>query len=398
MTTDTITTHTAPPALDPDATGMAEDRGRGWAAIRAAGPLVAVEDVVMLTRREDVVAALRCPEAFSSRGAFDQLGCPLPMVPISYDPPDHTRYRKILQPHFSPRALAAMRPSLTDQARELARRLAARGRCDAVADLAVPYPSQVFLTMFGFPLTDRDRLIRWKDAAIRMASTAHPPAEDVAAGMELFVYITGAVAARRADPGTDLLSAVLTGDDPLSDEEAVGLCFTMVLAGLDTVTGSLGFAMWKLATRPDLRRALAADPARIPEFVEQLLRLEGPIPGIPRMTTREVRVGGTDDPVEIPRGTLVWLGLGAANREDAPADVVLDPDLDGSPHAHHWAFGGGPHRCLGSHLARLELRLVLEAWLAEVPEFELVPGTRPRITYPATTFSFDALPLVYPVG
>lgn len=370
---------------------MDTDRRRGWEAIRDAGPVVRVGEITMVTRRADVLEALRHPELFSSRQAFDQLGSPLPLVPVAIDPPDHTRYRKILQPYFSPRALAAMLPSLRRQAEELVDGLVVRGGCDAVTELAVPYPSQVFLTMFGFPLADRDRLIGWKDASLRLANQGEPDGDDLAAAFELFGYVTAAVAEHRAHPGDDMLSMLLTGDDPLTDQDAVGLCFLFVLAGLDTVTSALGFAMWTLATRLDLRATLREDPERIGEFIEELLRLEGPVPGVPRVTTQDATIGDVD----VPAGTLLWLSLGATNREEHDQPLPDAVQLDGVPR-RHWAFGSGPHRCLGSHLARMELRLVLTAWLARIPEFELAPGADPRIPFPATTFSFESLPLVWP--
>jgi cytochrome P450 len=358
--------------------------------IRDAGPVVRLDEQILLTRRADVLDALRQPGLFSSRQAFDQMGCPLPLVPISFDPPDHTRYRKLLQPFFSPRALSAMQPALQRQAEELVDDLVPLGRCDAVADLAVPYPSQVFLTMFGLPSTDLDQLIVWKDAVLDLMSHVDREGLDLTPALELFGYASRAVAERRAHPGPDLLSQLLTGDQPLSDEEGVSLCFLFVIAGLDTVTSALGAAMWKLATRPDLRRQLGREPERIGEFIEEILRLEGPVPAIPRVTTEDVTIGG----VEVATGCLVNLGIGAANREGADRLEPDDVRLDGQTRPH-WAFGSGPHRCLGSHLARMELRLLLTAWLARIPEFELAPGAEPRISYPATTYSFDSVPLVY---
>jgi cytochrome P450 len=392
MTTGGVLARTEPIELSDDEIPMAVDRGRGWATIREAGPVVRVGDQVLLTRAADVLHALRHPEEFSSKQAFDQAGCPLPMIPISLDPPNHTRYRKLLQPFFSPRALAAMVPDLRRQAEGLVARLATAGSCDAVAEIAVPYPSQVFLTMFGLPLADRDMLIGWKDCVMAAATTPNPEPAAMTGALELFTYIAAAIHEKRANPAGDLLSQLLTGEDALSDEDAVGLCFTFVLAGLDTVTSALGFALWKLATRPDLRATLRARPDRMGEFVEELLRLEDPVPTIPRVTTRALEVGG----VPLPAGTLVWVALGGINREETDQALPGDVLLDGVAR-RHWAFGSGPHRCLGSHLARMELQLVLNAWLAAVPEFTLAPGADPRIPFPAATYQFTAMPLVYPV-
>src|ERR1700738_629750 len=128
---------------------MAADRGIGWKALCDAGPVVFMDDWFYLTRREDVLAVQRNPELLHSDKAFDMLGSPLPLVPISFDPPEHTRFRKILQPFFSPHTLKEMLPSLQQQAIEVMEQVAAQGECEVVADVAIPYPSQVFLTLFG---------------------------------------------------------------------------------------------------------------------------------------------------------------------------------------------------------------------------------------------------------
>jgi hypothetical protein len=377
--------------LDPTMLAMDIDRGRAWEKVRSAGPVVELGDTIMLTRRDDVLDALRHPEVFSSQRAFDRLGSPPPLYPISFDAPEHTGYRRILQPFFSPRALGGLMPSLRDQAAAMIDELAERGGCDAIAELAVPYPSQVFLTLFGFPRADRDRLIAWKDSVLTLFTQADRHQADLAPALELFDYVRAAVAERRRHPGEDLLSQLLTAPHPLGDHEAVGLSFLFVIAGLDTVTSSLGFALWKLATRPDLRRALRADPERMPAFIEELLRLEPPVPSVPRVTTREVIIGD----VTLPEGTLVHLCIAASGREQTEPPMPEDVELDGR-HRRHWAFGAGAHRCLGSHLARLELHAVLTRWLQRIPEFELAPGADPRVAYPSATFSFHSLPLLYP--
>ncbi|MCW2722952.1 cytochrome P450 [Pseudonocardia sp.] len=392
MTADVVPLIPGVPVLDFDSVPMGVDRGRGWAVVREAGPVVKMGDFYYVTRREDVVDALRRPELFSSKKAFDILGSPIPLVPISFDPPDHTRYRKILQPFFSPRTLGAMLPSLQQQIEDLIDDLAAAGECEAVSGIAEPYPSQVFLTLFGLPVADRDRLMVWKDAVIALADSPNLEGVDLTPALELFTYLNETIAARRKDPGEDILSQLITGEEALNDQDAIGLSFLFVLAGLDTVTASIGFALHELARDPELRRSLVADPERIPEFVEEVVRLEPPAPVLPRVTTAEVTIGG----VTLPPDTFVRLCLGSANREEGLVATPDDVLLDGVAH-RHWGFGGGPHRCLGSHLARMELKLVVTEWLRRVPEFELAPGTEPRIPFPANTFSLQSLPLRYPV-
>src|SRR3979411_2868447 len=155
---------------------MAADRGVGWKTVRDAGRVVFIDGWFYLSHRDDVLAALRDPELFSSKKAFDVLGSPLPLVPISFDPPEHTRFRKLLQPFLSPHPRKEMLPSLQQQAIEIIERVAAQGDCEVVADVAIPCPSQVFLTLFGLPLEDRDKLIAWKTSVIAISEA--PSLED----------------------------------------------------------------------------------------------------------------------------------------------------------------------------------------------------------------------------
>jgi cytochrome P450 len=378
------------PELEWTTLPMAADRGVGWKTVREAGPVVFMDGWYYLTQREDVLAALRDPAVFSSKKAFDSLGSPLPLVPISFDPPEHTRFRKILQPFFSPHTLNDALPSLQQQAVAIVEAAAAKGECDALADIAIPYPSQVFLTLFGLPLKDRDRLIAWKDAVIALADLPTLEGVDATPALELFTYVTEAINERRQDPGKDLLSQVLTGEDRLDEAEAIGLSFLFVLAGLDTVTSAMGSALLELARNPELRITLRSNPDQVSVFIEEIVRLEPPAPIVPRMTTQTVTIGG----VTLPPDTPVRMCLAAINRDDSDSISTDSVVMDGKVH-RHWGFGGGPHRCLGSHLARMELTLIINEWLKRVPEFELAPGWTPAIPFPANTFGLVTLPLRY---
>jgi cytochrome P450 len=361
---------------------MAADRGIGWKTVRDAGRVVYIDGWYYLSHREDVLAALRDPELFSSKKAFDVLGSPIPLVPISFDPPEHTRFRKILQPFFSPHTLKEMLPSLQKQALDIVDEIAKKGECEVVADLAIPYPSQVFLTLFGLPLKDRDRLVAWKDSVIALAESPSLEGVDLTPAMELVAYLAEAINERRANPGPDILSQVLTGDDPLDDAEVMGLAFLFVLAGLDTVTAAMSTALLELARNPELRATLRDDPDQMSVFVEEIVRLEPPAPMLPRVTTAEVTIGD----VTLPADTQVRLCVAAINRDDSDAISTDDVVMDGKVH-RHWGFGGGPHRCLGSHLARMELTLVLDEWLKRIPDFSVEAGYEPHIIFPAQTFA-----------
>jgi cytochrome P450 len=377
------------PEVEYESLPMAIDRKDGWDALREMGPVVLMNGWYYLTRREDVLHALRTPEIYSSKKAFDTLGSPLPLVPISFDPPEHTRFRKILQPFFSPHTLSAMLPSLQQQAASMIDDIAANGKCEVVTEVAIPYPSQVFLTLYGLPLADRDQLVKWKDSVIALADSGTTlEGHDLTPALELFTYLTNVINERRAKPGSDILSQVLTGEEPLDDAEAIGLSFLFVLAGLDTVTAAIGFALLELARDPALRKQLREDPDQLKVFVEEVVRLEPPAPILPRVTTEAVTIGDITLPAETP----VRLLIAAINRDGSDPTSTDDLVMDGKVH-RHWGFGGGPHRCLGAHLARMELNLVIEEWLHRIPEFELEPGFTPRIAWPANTHSLTSLPL-----
>jgi cytochrome P450 len=382
-----VKTH-AVPELSFAGLPMAADRGVGWKTVRDAGRVVFIDGWYYLAHREDVLAALRNPELFSSKKAFDVLGAPLPLVPISFDPPEHTRFRKILQPFFSPHTLKEILPSLQRQAIDIVDDIAKKGECEVVADLAIPYPSQVFLTLFGLPLEDRDRLIAWKDSVIALAESPTLEGADLTPAMELLAYVSEAINERRANPGPDILSQVLTGEDALDDAEVMGLSFLFVLAGLDTVTAAMSTALLELARKPELRTTLREDPNQMSVFVEEIVRLEPPAPMLPRVTTAEVTIGD----ITLPPDTQVRLCIAAINRDDSDETSTDDVVMDGKVH-RHWGFGGGPHRCLGSHLARMELTLVLDEWLKRIPEFSVEAGYEPHIVFPAQTFSLERVPL-----
>ncbi|MGA7051216.1 MAG: cytochrome P450 [Mycobacterium sp.] len=367
---------------------MSTDRTAGWATMREAGPVLSGDGWYYLTRRDDVLAALRSPDIFSSSRSFDGMISPVPLVPLASDPPEHTRYRRILHPFFSPQTLETVLPTLQSQAVDIIDIIAARDECEVMADLATPYPSQVFLTLFGLPLEDCERLIKWKDAIIALGLVSEPGSADLIPAAELYEYLSHAVAEHRRNAGDSMLSRLLAGEDPLSDSEALGLAFVLILAGLDTVTSAIGAAMLELAQRPELCADLREKPDLVGAFVEEMIRLEPPAPLVGRVTTEEVTVAG----VTIPAGAQVRLCLGAINRDGSDSTSVDDLVMDGKLHKH-WGFGGGPHRCLGAHLARMELTLVVSEWLRRIPEFELQPGYRPELRWPSATFTLPRLPL-----
>ncbi|OSC31623.1 cytochrome P450 [Mycobacterium europaeum] len=381
--------------FDVDDLPFTRDRTLAWQQLRQHGEVVQGREQVVLTSAAAVEFVAKRPELFSSARAFDRLGSPVPLVPIAIDPPDHTRFRRLLDPFFSPRKMAEREPELRRQAGELIDAIKERGECEFLADVAVPFPTQVFLTLFGLPLEDRDRLVHWKDSILEFTNPAsgEPTPEVLALALELYTYLNEHIAARRANPaGDDLLSQLTALDDEggLTDPEILGLCFLFVLAGLDTVTSALGFSFARLAADPELRHTLTADYSLIPYFIEEQLRVDSPVPFAPRVATEDVEIAGCP----VAKDTTILISLGGANRDP---HQYPDPDtvhLDKQP--PHFAFSRGPHRCLGSHLARLELRLILEEWHNRIPDYALREGAQPTVPWPHATMGLDAVPLVLP--
>jgi cytochrome P450 len=365
------------PRLEHSTLPMAADRGLGWKTLRDAGPVVFMNGAYYLTRREDVLAALCQPNLFSAHMALQPPGSPVPVLPSAFDPPEHTRYRKILQPYFSPHALSKSRPVMERHAAEMIADLSGRKQCDAM-NFARLYPYQVFMDLYGLPLEDRDRVIAWKDAAV------HGKPE----GYDLLAYFIDAIQQRRKSPGSDMLSQVMTGPGDLTDLELLGMSHLLILSGMDTVAAAIGFSIFELARRPQLRRELRDKPGQIKVFIEEIVRLEPSAPLAARVTTDFVNVGG----MTLPPGTPVRLCTAAINRDGSDEISTDDLVMDGKVH-RHWGFGGGPHRCLGSHLTRIELTIIVGEWLKQIPDFELPLGYTPEITFPSKSFALKSLPL-----
>jgi cytochrome P450 len=377
---------------------MSENRTGAYRLVREAGPVIKSPRGYVLTSNEYVEFALKHPELFSSKKAFDLVGSPLPLVPVAFDAPEHTRFRRILQPFFSPRDAAAWQPKVRTLVGTLIDSFIDDGHCDLVTDLAIPLPAEVFLTLFGLPLADRDDLIGWKEGLLAspMVTAGKPSEETIQAGAALFGYLAGHIQERRrSNEGTDDLLGRLLADSSegrLSDEELIGLSFLFVLAGLDTVTSVLSMVFATLAAQPRLRQQIVADPAAIPAAIEEMLRFDGPVVFLPRVASKDIELGDQT----IPAGAEVQVALAVANRD--PAEHPDPDEIDFGRQERHFAFGAGPHRCLGAHLARMELREVITEWHRRIPEYELAPGFTPLVPWPTGTVGLDTLQLVFPPG
>ena len=353
----------------------------------------------VIARYEDVIWALRHPEIFSS--AMDMqmaLGTERPMIPQQVDPPDQTKYRKILDPRFSRKRMQQLAPAVRADANRLIDTFIDEGGCEFDKAFAIPLPCNAFLHLMGLPAEELDTCLRLKDGIIR-PQTQTDDLEQVPeirqrTGREIYAYFANMIAERRKQPRDDLMSYLIDVElqgEKLSDNEVLDICFLMLLAGLDTVTATLGCNMAYLAANPEQRARLVGDPELVEGAVEELLRWETPVTGVPRLLKQDVTLHG----MEMKEGELVTLLLGASNADDEEFGNAEDVDF-ARERNRHLAFGGGAHRCLGSHLARMELRVAMEEWHRRIPDYEIQPGETP--TYSAGIREVQYLPLVWPSG
>ncbi len=352
----------------------------------------------IISRYEDVRWALRHPEIFSSDLVAVDIGQERPLIPLQIDPPAHATYRRVIDPTIGPREVAVLEPRIREAVGEVIDRFIDRGTVDAHAEFTVPLPCKVFLDATGLPLDNLPTFLRWKDEIIRpgggMLDPEEAKARRHAAGAELYAYFETVLEERRNDLGEDLISRFLTTETDgrtMSHEEMLDICFLFILAGLDTVTSTLDCSLAFLAQHPEHRRRLVEDPSCSAEVVEELLRRETPVMQIIRVVAQPVELHS----VQMSPGDTVILMLGSANTDPGEfGDTADDFDVDREAN-RHLAFGGGPHRCLGSHLARLELRVALEEWHRRIPDYELAEGA--ELNYSPGIREIEHLPLVFPV-
>ncbi len=343
------------------------------------GVVMPLPGLAMPSSREAVDTVLRHHEVFTSEFGLD-LGNVRPLIPLSVDPPRHSKYRKILDPLFAPKRMDAVEGDIASRVDHFIDAFEDRGECNFTEEFAELFPSSVFLGMMGLPWAELDTFLRLRDGILRPQKLDPDAALDIdkrqaiarATGLDIYEYFGQMLDERQARPTDDILTHFLTAEidgEKLSRDEILDICFLFLIAGLDTVSDSLTCFYAFLATHPDHRRRLVDDPAVIPAAVEELLRWETPVPAVPRMAKTDYEVAGT----LIPAGTMISVNVGAANVD--PAEFPDANEIRFEREANrHLAFGGGVHRCLGSHLARRELRVTLRQWHRRIPEYEIKPG------------------------
>jgi cytochrome P450 len=323
-----------------------------------------------MMKNEDIFAAEQNPETFSVAPSMllPAFGTDVPLIPIDIDPPDHTDYRRLLLPLFTPKAIAKLDEGMHKTARELAEEIAAQEVADASALYARPMPTIVFSRLAGFPEEDWPKFDQWVDDIIYERTV--DPERAWQAGRDVMDYFDNLLKSRNPDEHTDDLIGQLTSAEikgrKLNHDELLSYCFLLFVAGLDTTAWAIRSSLWYLAQHPVEQEKLRKDPDLIPIAAEEFLRTLSPVQAMARTCLKDVEVSGQ----EIKAGERVVLVFGAGNRDpevyDSPDEIILDRENN-----RHLAFGGGIHRCLGSNLGRQELIIAIEEFLAVVPDFSL---------------------------
>jgi cytochrome P450 len=330
----------------------------------------------MVTEYDHVVEALQMPDVFSN----DVLSALTPehtidLLPQYLNPPEHTTMRRVLNRWFAPAAVRRLEPQVLSRCVELIDELEPKGGCDLVADFAIRFPTDMFLATLNLPASDGEEFLFWVEKIFK--GFAGKELDEAAKAVTwIRDYFARAIDERRADPRdteTDFISRMLVSSldgTPISDEDIVTICLTLMAAGLDTTRSALGYIFHHLATNPDLRHRLTADPSLWPKAVEEFIRLYPLVFQDGRLVMRDIDFHGA----RMKEGDVLWLGLASANHDPKKFEDPRTFNIDRDHINHHLAFGAGPHRCLGMHLARHELIIALTEWHKRIPDYELVSG------------------------
>ena len=334
---------------------------------------------------------LQSPELFSSKnntGFSFLLGQELDLIPLEIDPPEHRGYRSHFNVPLSPREVAKREDAIRASAVELIEAFQSAGHCDFVEQFAVHFPVRIFMDLFGMPREDFNKILDYEYKLLHVSNTIETRAQ---AARDIYDYLLELIAEKRANPKDDLASSILefTVDDrPLTDKEIMGMYFLLFVGGLDTVASSLGFAWRYLASNPAAQQALRDNPDLIPSAVEEFFRMHSVVE-VRRSVTEDMEFHG----VQLKQGDFVNCITAVASLDSKEFSDPLTADFERSPN-RHCAFVFGPHRCMGSNLARLEIRIALEEWLNRIPDFSVAPDTDIDVNYGAVV-SLATLPLVW---
>lgn len=314
---------------------------------------------------------LQNPELFSSKnntGFSFLLGEEFDLIPLEIDPPEHIKYRIHFNKPLSPRSIAPREESVRSTAISLLEKFQSSGKCEFVDDFAIQFPVRIFMELFGMPPEDFDKILDYEYKLLHVSNTIETRAQ---AARDIYNYLVELLAEKRTNPKDDLASAVLNftvGDRDITDKEILGMYFLLFVGGLDTVASSLGFAWRYLAANPQAQQQLRDNPDLIPSAVEEFFRMHSVVE-VRRTVTEDTEFHG----VQLKKGDFVNCITAVASLDSKEFENPMEANFERSPN-RHCAFVFGPHRCMGSNLARLEMRVALEEWLSRIPEFSIEEG------------------------
>ena len=338
----------------------------------------------VLTKAEDIRHVLQRADLFSSAQPRAQaIGESWRLIPLEMDPPEHGEYRRLLNPLFSPKTVRLQEEAIRRWAVELIERVVDKGRCDFVPEFCELYPVGIFLDLLGLPRSDLSRFRGWANTVIHDRAGRGP------ALLEVREFMRGVLAERSRNPGDDLISAVTAfriDDRPLGEDEMLGIVVMLFIGGLDTVVSSLSFQFRYLAEHPYDQNRLRDNVALVPAAVEELFRAFAMVT-TGRIATQDTELAG----VQVRKGDMITASTVLSTRDPDEFENPHEIDLTRSPNRHN-AFSFGPHRCLGSHLARLEVTVAMQEWLERVAEFSVQPGAEIN-TMGGGVWGLDSLPL-----
>lgn len=381
---------------------LARDQGHRWDELRNECPVrlndtVTPRRVWLLMGYEDVRAAFQDWETFSSSSleaweSDEMIAVKKPWIPTEIDPPLHTEYRSLIADFFVPRAINDRSDDIRKWCAELVDELAPRGKAEFVHDFGKVFPTRIFMRIMGLPVEKSDQMLEWVDTLIH-TNPADDPDYKIRHGVraEIFGFLGELLDQRRREPQDDILTTIVTKELAsgrlMTQQEALSMCFLLYMGGLDTVAASLSYIFQYLAGRPDVRHQIIDGTVSARDVAEELLRTNS-IVNTGRVVTKDVEFAGCP----MKKGDRLVLATSAANRDPGEfGDDAAEIEIGRRPN-RHIAFGAGPHRCLGSHLARAELTIAIEEWHKRIPDYRIPEGAA-VVDHPGSICTLLSLPL-----
>jgi cytochrome P450 len=349
----------------------------------------------VLTDMDGIREALQHPEIFSNTAAVATDPEPeYSWIPEMLDPPIHTKWRQNLAPFFAPGRMAQLEDRVRQRCVEIIEGFADQGHCDLRLDFGDRYPTSIFLELMGIPVEEIDQFMVWENGILNTPAELDPDrAIAIAAMNDTMNYFADVIKERRKDPQDDLVSIALSWQidgKPIPEPDLLSMCLLMFMAGLDTVACQLAWSFYHLAQTPKDREWIVNDPSIIPAAIEEFLRAYT-IVRPSRKVMQDIDFHGCP----MKKGDMVFVPLAGACRDPKVFEDADQVILDRAPN-NHIAFGAGPHRCVGSHLARRELRVAFEEWHKRIPNYRLAEGAEIK-EYGGAELGIVSVPLVWDV-